>query len=150
MRKVTCRDCKKHYDYDEDAFCPKCGSYNPPANAGSTQMEREMLSRFDRGRSRQNERQERQPEAARPAVTRPARPTGAAQEADGRRHSTRVEDCASCAPGMNRPKGFVGNSRQRQQQQSGGFSKILGIIVAIIFIVNFLIPVIANIFFRLY
>ena len=29
MRNVTCTSCGKHYDYDADDFCPKCGSYNP-------------------------------------------------------------------------------------------------------------------------
>ena len=31
MRKVTCASCGRPYDYDSDDFCPKCGSYNPPA-----------------------------------------------------------------------------------------------------------------------
>lgn len=31
MQKVRCVDCGKTYDYDEDAFCPKCGAFNQPA-----------------------------------------------------------------------------------------------------------------------
>ena len=31
MQKVRCVDCGKTYDYDEDAFCPKCGGFNQPA-----------------------------------------------------------------------------------------------------------------------
>ena len=30
MRKIQCADCGKHYDYDVDDFCPRCGSFNPP------------------------------------------------------------------------------------------------------------------------
>lgn len=30
MRRVKCEDCGKHYDYDEDAFCPYCGAFNQP------------------------------------------------------------------------------------------------------------------------
>ena len=30
MRKVTCHECKKRYDYDEDGFCPACGAFNSP------------------------------------------------------------------------------------------------------------------------
>lgn len=30
MHLVTCSECGKHYDYDKDDFCPKCGVYNPP------------------------------------------------------------------------------------------------------------------------
>ena len=44
MRKVTCKDCGRRYDYDVDDFCPKCGSYNPPDDPGSTQLERELLA----------------------------------------------------------------------------------------------------------
>ena len=32
MRKVTCHECKKRYDYDEDGFCPACGAFNVPAS----------------------------------------------------------------------------------------------------------------------
>ena len=31
MRKVHCHECGKTYDYDEDDFCPRCGSYTQPA-----------------------------------------------------------------------------------------------------------------------
>ena len=30
MRKIHCYECGKQYDYDEDGFCPKCGSFNQP------------------------------------------------------------------------------------------------------------------------
>lgn len=30
MRRVRCVDCGRTYDYDEDAFCPKCGTFNQP------------------------------------------------------------------------------------------------------------------------
>ena len=31
MRKVTCYECGKHYNYDDDGFCPRCGGelYRP-------------------------------------------------------------------------------------------------------------------------
>lgn len=29
MDLITCSECGKHYDYDKDEFCPKCGVYNP-------------------------------------------------------------------------------------------------------------------------
>ena len=34
MRKVTCHECKKRYDYDEDGFCPACGAFNSPSSSG--------------------------------------------------------------------------------------------------------------------
>lgn len=46
MRKVTCKDCHRVYDYDKDDFCPKCGSFNPPSDSGATALERDLLSRF--------------------------------------------------------------------------------------------------------
>ena len=30
MRMVKCYDCGRHYNYDEDGFCPKCGAFNQP------------------------------------------------------------------------------------------------------------------------
>ena len=32
MRKVTCYECGKRYDYDDDGFCPDCGAFNAPAS----------------------------------------------------------------------------------------------------------------------
>ena len=31
MRIVKCYDCGRHYNYDDDGFCPKCGAFNQPA-----------------------------------------------------------------------------------------------------------------------
>ena len=28
MRTVTCYECGKKYNYDEDGFCPRCGAFN--------------------------------------------------------------------------------------------------------------------------
>ena len=30
MSTVTCYECKKKYNYAEDGFCPRCGSFNQP------------------------------------------------------------------------------------------------------------------------
>ena len=30
VQQVRCYECGKRYDYDEDAFCPKCGAFNQP------------------------------------------------------------------------------------------------------------------------
>ena len=35
MRKVRCIDCGKTYDYDEDGFCPRCGTFNQPSQRAS-------------------------------------------------------------------------------------------------------------------
>ena len=32
MRIVKCYECGRHYNYDEDGFCPRCGSFNQPAH----------------------------------------------------------------------------------------------------------------------
>ena len=34
MRMVRCYECGKQYDYDDDGFCPRCGSFNQPARTG--------------------------------------------------------------------------------------------------------------------
>ncbi|MDY3280992.1 hypothetical protein [Dysosmobacter sp.] len=30
VQKVRCYECGRSYDYDEDAFCPRCGAFNLP------------------------------------------------------------------------------------------------------------------------
>ncbi len=36
MRKIRCSACGKTYDYDDDAFCPKCGAFNQPSKGQRT------------------------------------------------------------------------------------------------------------------
>lgn len=144
MRKVTCKDCGRRYDYDVDDFCPKCGSYNPPGDPGSTQLERELLSRFETGRSRQN--------TANSVPNRDRRPAGAAQEAGGR-HSARIENCASCAPRtMARPP-LEGAGpmqyRRRPVQKGSNPGKIVLIVVGVLFLINFLLPLAASLLWAL-
>lgn len=33
MQRVKCYECGKVYDYHEDGFCPRCGSFNQPPRA---------------------------------------------------------------------------------------------------------------------
>lgn len=33
MQKVRCSDCGRIYDYDDDAFCPRCGAFNQPSKS---------------------------------------------------------------------------------------------------------------------
>ena len=35
MIRMVCEECGKHYDYEIDDFCPKCGAYNQPPRAGT-------------------------------------------------------------------------------------------------------------------
>jgi len=30
VRRVVCHDCGKHYNYDVDDFCPRCGAFTLP------------------------------------------------------------------------------------------------------------------------
>ena len=30
MRRISCHECKKTYNYDLNDFCPRCGAYTPP------------------------------------------------------------------------------------------------------------------------
>lgn len=121
MRKVTCKDCGRQYDYDKDDFCPKCGSYNPPGSGNSTRVEQELLSRFDGGRKSQARGKEqaaaRQVQARTPAARQaPAQGrtvpqgqykphgVGAATEA-GRKHGSSIRGCAACEEPVPRGHG---------------------------------------------
>lgn len=61
MRKIQCADCGKHYDYDVDDFCPRCGSFNPPPDSGATRLEEELLSRFQGSGAGRPQRQQPSP-----------------------------------------------------------------------------------------
>lgn len=145
MRKVTCKDCGKHYDYEVDDFCPRCGSYNPPGDVRSTQMEQELLSRFASSPSRQV--------APSPLAKQEARVTGAAQEVDGRRRGVRVETCDSGTPRAVAPppvfssspsRGTNAGQRQRGQPNIG---LIVGIGVGLLILVNFILPLFMSLLF---
>lgn len=106
MRKVTCADCGKHYDYDVDDFCPKCGSFNPPPNSGATRLEQELLARFQGSRAAQPKaRPKAQPKDAPKSGPRTP-PSGAYHPTYGggpdltlgKHHRGRLEDCGACAP----------------------------------------------------
>lgn len=103
MRHITCKDCGRRYDYDRDDFCPKCGSYNPPQANPSTQLERELLARFDNpGRGGKGAGSARQARTA--PQTPPRRPAGAAAEPAGRSHGQRIENCRACGPETPKPR----------------------------------------------
>ncbi len=41
MRKIRCADCGKSYDYDDDAFCPRCGAFNQPQKGARSSVPRD-------------------------------------------------------------------------------------------------------------
>ena len=45
MRRVRCYECGKGYDYDEDGFCPRCGSFNLPQKASSVGADGTVIRR---------------------------------------------------------------------------------------------------------
>lgn len=45
MRRIRCYECGKIYDYDEDAFCPKCGAFSQPLKAGRISETGEVVLR---------------------------------------------------------------------------------------------------------
>lgn len=42
MRKVTCYECGKSYDFNEDAFCPRCGAFNQPPKSATINVNGEV------------------------------------------------------------------------------------------------------------
>lgn len=147
MRKVTCKDCKKQYDYDKDDFCPKCGSYNPPVDPGSTRIERELLSRFGDGREGQKRAAPaRQPGPVQTGAPRPApkaaanrrtpvkqyKPSGVGAAVEGRaRHDKRIEGCGSC------------KKRPKEKDYNRGPVIMVVVIIAVALLAN-LLPVVVT------
>lgn len=127
MRMIRCKDCGRRYDYDKDDFCPKCGAYNPPAEGRATQLEQELLSRFDSQRSRQKAPAARRPAQAKQAPRGPRtvdyHPTyGGGPEVSGTAHSARIQGCAAC-------------ETPERRHRSGGAAVFLAVLVCIIAVV---------------
>lgn len=116
MRTIRCKDCGKRYDYDKDDFCPKCGAYNPPADSGATQLERELLSRFETGqrnqtrakeqaRARQQQPRRTPPDTAGQGASPGSHPAyGGTPELRRQTHSSRIQGCAACEEPPRRGK----------------------------------------------
>lgn len=99
MRRVTCKDCHKQYDYDKDDFCPKCGSFTHPSNTPTVVK----------------------PVAAAPARGTPAYGSGSfvphsvtpqysgatPEVSSGTDHSARLEACEGCEETPRRRKPLV-------------------------------------------
>lgn len=106
MRTVICRDCGKRYDYDQDDFCPKCGSYNPPEEKPATRMEEEMLARFRTGQQNQSRAVRPQAKAKSPQPGPRSvnyHPTyGGTPEVRASKHAGRFQDCSACEEPVRR------------------------------------------------
>lgn len=104
MRKVRCAACGKTYDYDDDAFCPKCGAFNQPSRGqramqvtrkdglSETGHERSFLHEEYHAEERQrrasglNQKVLQAKETIRRQTAQPSRPAkGAKGKADGKK-----------------------------------------------------------------
>lgn len=47
MRTVTCYECGKKYNYDEDGFCPRCGAFNQVRKGSYVTAENGDIVRVD-------------------------------------------------------------------------------------------------------
>ena len=47
MSSVTCYECKKKYDYEEDGFCPRCGAFNLRSRGSYTVADNGDIVRVD-------------------------------------------------------------------------------------------------------
>lgn len=90
MRQVTCRDCGKAYDYDRDDFCPKCGSFNRPGGGGATELEEQLLSRFNTGQAHQTRTAGGRTAPGRPHASESGRATAVGPEAGEGRSRRRL------------------------------------------------------------
>ena len=47
MSRITCYECKKKYDYEEDGFCPRCGAFNLRSRGSYTVADNGDIVRVD-------------------------------------------------------------------------------------------------------
>lgn len=138
MRKVTCLECGKTYDYDVDDFCPRCGAYNIPAKAQRTSIRVDGLSESNHEDSflheelhAENAERKRlklskgaartvRPEKGSPSAVR-TKPAGGA---------VRSDDTL-----LNRE--WDGRRRRNRTEVQGAGKIVLWIIILIVFLINF-------------
>lgn len=132
MRRVTCYECEKRYDYDDDGFCPRCGAFNSPPHASRIGAdgalvwidglnERNHKNSFVHEELHDEDRERRRLKLDREAPRQVVRLDGAGKRAVVR----------TAVPG-------------RKKSVSGLVWVILGLVIC----VNFLLPLIATLFLR--
>ena len=132
MRKVTCHECEKRYNYDEDGFCPRCGAFNTPSHAsrigadGSVVWidglnERNHHNSFVHEELHDEDRERRRLKLDREAPKQVVRLDGTGK------------------PTLVRPMRAHGKK---------GASGIVWIILGLVLCVNFLLPLLATLFLR--
>ena len=47
MSRITCYECKKKYEYEEDGFCPRCGAFNLRSRGSYTVADNGDIVRVD-------------------------------------------------------------------------------------------------------
>lgn len=135
VQKIVCEECGKHYDYQKDDFCPRCGAFNPPRRTWGVDPKGDVI-RVD-GINEENH--------AGSFVHREVH-----QERSQRREKG-LDWKQGAAPAQKKraaqplPKAPVRPSpRSNAGQQSLG--KVIALIVGIIFLVNFIIPLLTILF----
>ncbi len=136
MQKVQCAECGRTYDYDEDAFCPKCGAFNQPAwgTGGMRVIRRDGIS--EAGHDSSFLHQEYHEEE------RKRRRTGLDKSVDRSRPAAR--------PTAARPTGTV---RSRSASSKGGkpdAKKIIKRIAIGYFVLIFLVNLVQSCVYRLF
>lgn len=43
MRQIVCEECGKHYDFEKEDFCPKCGAFNQPVRVWGTDAQGNVI-----------------------------------------------------------------------------------------------------------
>lgn len=132
MRLIVCEDCKKRYDYDEDEFCPRCGSFNQPGKTWGVDAKGNVV-RID-GVNESNH--------ASSFVHSEVH-----HEKDVRR-ATGMDwkGSARPAPPPPRPQTPPMSSTRRQQPKRNNALRSVLIFIGIIFLVNFLLPLLVMLF----
>ena len=134
MRQIVCEECKKRYDYDREEFCPRCGAFNQPFKTWTTDSQGNVR-RVD-GVNEQNH--------AGSFVHREVHKEKQVRQAVGMDQKAK--------PAVQRPPQPVRPAAQRPAKQTGNMSagvKALLWIVAAIFIINFVLPLL-SLLFRLF
>lgn len=134
MRQIMCEECKKRYDYDKDEFCPRCGAFNQPVKTWTTDSQGNVR-RVDGVNEQNHAGSFVHSEVHKEKRARQAR---GMDWNSGRAKTAQRPQPQPVRPAVQRPK--------QQKKSMTEASKVFLWIVAIIFFLNFILPLLRLIF----
>lgn len=140
MQRIVCEECGKHYDYQKDDFCPQCGAFNPPRRTWGVDSKGDVI-RVDGVNEENHSGSFVHHEVHQERSQRREKGLDWKQGTAFRRPAPPQKEPAA----QPLPKAPIRPSRRSDLGQRS-LGKAIAVIVGIIFLINFIIPLLTILF----